>query len=224
MFTQDELISIARNLHKKENNLLLQPMKKSPYSNDLGNFSFQVIEEALGIFEIKLLRLEKNAGAIQNAKAFIIHLNSHWIALRKFGNDWIDLDSTLSQPKPLPRFNINSYIKSKKCRTTVFIVEGILADFSQVQVGSPSMDVNPIFTGNKASTKGKNLKKITIGTSEKNVAEAQVGFIIVLLIFYWLFIIPLLLLHYSWKAVNSLLATQEGVPGLTRQAQIIFQK
>ena len=173
-------------------------MKKSPYSNDLGNFSFQVIEEALGIFEIKLLRLEKNAGAIQNAKAFIIHLNSHWIALRKFGNDWIDLDSTLSQPKPLPRFNINSYIKSKKCRTTVFIVEGILADFSQVQVGSPSMDVNPIFTGNKASTKGKNLKKITIGTSEKNVAEAQVGFIIVLLIFYWLFIIPLLLLHYSW--------------------------
>ena len=197
MFTQDELISIARNLHKKENNLLLQPMKTSPYFSNLGNFSFQVIEEALGIFEIKLLRLEKNAGAIHNAKAFIIHLNNHWIALRKFGNDWIDLDSTLGQPKLLPRFNISSYIKSKKCRATVFIVHGTLADFSQVQVDSQRLDINPIQRGNKASTKGKNLKKGTPGSSVKNAEVAKVGFIIVLLIFNWLFIIFLLLLHYS---------------------------
>jgi ataxin-3 len=178
IFTDNQLMKLGRTLHGKEESLLLQPLMENPYFDDLGNYSQQVIAEALRKYDIRLLRLAKNQSAIQNARAFVINFNNHWITLRKFGNDWIDLDSLLSKPKLLTGFNIYSYMKSKNCRVTAFIVDGNLPEVhSQHQELENNTENSPVIIGNKPiSSKGKGLKNRCSESGVKNPVRTQVRY------------------------------------------------
>ena len=124
-FNQRSLDIFAGHLFEHEQAILKTKMKNSPYHSEFADYSIEVIEQALDLHDIKLLRVFDDE-AIINAKAFIIHCSNHWISLRKIDDYWIDLDSKLIKPKYLPEFDINAYINSMEGHSQLFIVKGDL--------------------------------------------------------------------------------------------------
>ena len=127
VFDQKGLNSIAEKLNLKEQALLIDDMDTNPYNNSFGDYSIDVIEEALKIHNFHLLR-SSNPTDLETAEAIIIHCNDHWTTLRKIGDHWIDFDSKLSQPVFLPDFNIDDYINKLLGDAQLFIVNGDLPE------------------------------------------------------------------------------------------------
>ena len=71
--------------------------------DDSGFFSIQVITKALGTFNLNLLPISsKDAGNAfsqpEKERAFICHFQHHWFTIRKFGEQWVNLNSYLKRP------------------------------------------------------------------------------------------------------------------------------
>ena len=135
VFDQKGLNLIAEKLNLKEQALLIDSMDTNHYNNSFGDYSINVIEEALKIHNYNLLR-SSNPTDLKTAEAIIIHCNDHWTTLRKIGDHWIDFDSNLSQPVFLPDFNIDDYINKLAGDAQLFIVNGDLPECSMIQIGS----------------------------------------------------------------------------------------
>lgn len=168
LFDQKELTSIAQVLYSAEKSLYFQQMSKNPYCTKFGDFSIEVIEEALKKHDIHLLRTVTDVRVIQNATAYVIQNNDHWFALRRFGDHWFDLNSLLPKPKLLPHFFIYDYIYHLKGEFTVFIVSGFPQISDLVRIVPQQKIVSKSLTNKNISTvktKGAN----TTHSTQQNV-------------------------------------------------------
>ncbi|KAF9241602.1 Josephin-domain-containing protein [Melanogaster broomeanus] len=108
-FTAPDLSELARNLdHLEQTYNEERRSQSSANMDDTGFFSVQVLENALNVWGLSLVRWRSEAmKAEQNRThaqlAFVLNHDQHWYTLRRFGHSeenchWFNLDS--SQPSP----------------------------------------------------------------------------------------------------------------------------
>ncbi|ODM97631.1 Ataxin-3 [Orchesella cincta] len=119
LFSAVDLSEIARQLDEKERQTMAErgtdtkeyrEFIANPSSNfdDSGYFSVQVLSEALGNMNLELVSFQSDdsrAAKARNApveeRLFVCHMEDHWFSMRKFGQQWVNLNSTLTGPELL---------------------------------------------------------------------------------------------------------------------------
>nr|CUU97566.1 hypothetical transcript [Hymenolepis microstoma] len=107
-FTVESLAEIANNLDERERATRTDQQVESVNCDESGDFSIQVITVALqnlGIELIPYMRKTSEAEAVRKnpagQQAFICHFDMHWLAIRRLGSQWFDLNSLHSKPRLL---------------------------------------------------------------------------------------------------------------------------
>ncbi|GMT09268.1 hypothetical protein PFISCL1PPCAC_565 [Pristionchus fissidentatus] len=134
MFSAVELAEIARKLDMEENAVLESGHKESQNMNDAGFFSVQVISEALKGFKLDLISIlhpgvEDIKANPLLARAFICNRSEHWFVIRKFGQQWFELNSCRNGPL----LHTDTYVALFLKQLTddgyaIFVVQGELPD------------------------------------------------------------------------------------------------
>mmetsp|Transcript_46364 Transcript_46364/g.119655 ORF Transcript_46364/g.119655 Transcript_46364/m.119655 type:complete len:228 (-) Transcript_46364:238-921(-) len=107
MFSAPDLMHIAETLDAKEKRVLGHidgdEFESSNVADD-GNFSIQVISEALKALDLECVPLSSPdvshiAADPTQGHAYICHLHSHWFAIRRVANVFVNLNSSLDEPE-----------------------------------------------------------------------------------------------------------------------------
>jgi ataxin-3 len=122
VFNQQELNFIADGLYSSE--LQLHDARQSIFCDQDGNFSIDVIEEALLPYNITLQRLRNHILSTSTAEAYIIQRVDHWFTIRKAGDQWFNLNSTQPRPTLIPNFNLQTFVNQLAGTPNVFAVIG----------------------------------------------------------------------------------------------------
>ena len=131
VFTEHMLKEIAEDLFNQEKALLfLETAVQNRYCDEAGNYSVEVLSNALNLKNIEMRRCNV-ASLSASDKAYIVHRNEHWFTLRKFGDQGVDLNSLKNQPSLIERCSVQEYINALKGLTTVFVLEGDLEEHWQ---------------------------------------------------------------------------------------------
>ncbi|CAK9783282.1 Josephin-domain-containing protein [Cutaneotrichosporon oleaginosum] len=108
VYTEIDLADVARKLDEQENaaRYAREPSASSYNYDDTGFFSISVLEKAMQVWDLTLVRWRGEAmrpyqDAPEEQAGFILNLNSHWFALRRFGSytRWYNLNSFLERPE-----------------------------------------------------------------------------------------------------------------------------
>jgi ataxin-3 len=154
--TAVDLAQIAQVLDEKEEKMLLQNGRdSSDYKEYLkrgktnvslsGDFSVQVVGEALKIYNLKMDWIMAHNDDTKNAQhdplfdavlftfrseqAYICNLHSHWFPLRKFQGIWYKIDSTKSEPECLSDLYLTMFLKQLQVEGyQIFVVSGNLPE------------------------------------------------------------------------------------------------
>ncbi|KAK4795983.1 hypothetical protein SAY86_028309 [Trapa natans] len=95
-----------------------------------GDFSIQVLEKALQVWDLQVIPLNSQAAKPaqfdpESENAFICHLQDHWFCIRKVNGEWYNFDSLYAAPQQLSRFYLSAYLDSLKgFGWSIFIVRG----------------------------------------------------------------------------------------------------
>ncbi|KAJ3575102.1 hypothetical protein NP233_g1338 [Leucocoprinus birnbaumii] len=114
-FTAPDLSEIARKLDRLEDQYHTEGRQGSSRNmDDTGFFSVQVMEEALEVWGLNLLRWRSNAmrpyqDRAHTQLAFILNLGEHWFTLRRFGPASANIDEDPGQGH---WFNLNSFLSA----------------------------------------------------------------------------------------------------------------
>lgn len=146
-FTAVDLATIGRRMDDAERQHMaegagdseeFQRFLQQPSNNvdDSGYFSVQVIAEALSVWGLDLVPFSSSdarASAARlnptNENAFICHYRDHWLAVRRLGRQWFDLNSLLPGPQLLSDTYLALYLAQlQQDRYSIFIVVGDLPD------------------------------------------------------------------------------------------------
>lgn len=140
-FSEFDLASIAADLDHKEKQMMMEGgMESVDYLQYMaegssnvsmdGNFSIQVLEKALEIWDLHVIPLESPlAGQAQidpqNEDGFICHLENHWFCIRKVGGEWYNFNSFYPAPEYLSKFYLSAYLDTLKgAGWSIFLVRG----------------------------------------------------------------------------------------------------
>ncbi|XP_065828779.1 ataxin-3-like [Oscarella lobularis] len=142
-FTAVDLGNIARDLDEEERQRMAegdveseeyQKFLREPSHNvdDSGFFSVQVLSQALAVWNLQLIPY--NSQEAQTArenplteKAFICNLQEHWLAVRKLGRQWFNLNSLLSGPELLSNTYLGLFLAQLQNEGySIFVVRGDL--------------------------------------------------------------------------------------------------
>lgn len=104
--------------------------------DDTGFFSIQVISRAFIVWGLELIpfnssdSLARACRANPNiAQAYIFNMHSHWYCIRRFGDNWFNLNSTLNQPEFMSGLYLSEYLKQIAIDGySIFIVSGNLPE------------------------------------------------------------------------------------------------
>ncbi|KIK27673.1 hypothetical protein PISMIDRAFT_630111 [Pisolithus microcarpus 441] len=122
-FTAPDLSDIARNLDAMEYSYNRQSNSDGGSMNmdDTGYFSVQVLESALNVYGLSLVRWRSEAARPYRDKphtqlAFILNHNHHWYTLRRFGltpegGHWFNLDSSEPEPRRIGKTYLAMFIQ-----------------------------------------------------------------------------------------------------------------
>ncbi|KAJ3703374.1 hypothetical protein LUZ61_007079 [Rhynchospora tenuis] len=139
-FSELDLAALASDLDKQERQVLggeLQPehgdfLSDGSHNVSLeGNFSIQVLQKALEVWDLEVVPLD--APALEESKynpeelenAFICHQEDHWFCIRKVNGEWYNFNSLYPAPEHLSKFYLCAYLDSLKASGwTIFTVKG----------------------------------------------------------------------------------------------------
>lgn len=125
-FTAPDLSEFARKLDTLEESSRYDDANRAHTStnmDDTGFFSVQVLEEALNIWNLSLVRWRSEAmkpyqTEPHNQTAFVLNQNQHWYTLRRFGDlsipgdgHWFNLDSTKRQPQWISKLYLGMFLQ-----------------------------------------------------------------------------------------------------------------
>uniref|UniRef100_A0A0N4ZRJ6 ubiquitinyl hydrolase 1 n=1 Tax=Parastrongyloides trichosuri TaxID=131310 RepID=A0A0N4ZRJ6_PARTI len=134
LFTAVDLSIIAQSLDSIEREALnSNTCTASQNMDDSGYFSLQVIEMALkNIANLRLINIE-SPDVIEikenptKAKAFVLNLDHHWFVIRKFGNQFVVLNSVNNGPQVITNTYLSLYLSQMAFENySIFIVDGVL--------------------------------------------------------------------------------------------------
>ncbi|KAL1507476.1 hypothetical protein AB1Y20_008312 [Prymnesium parvum] len=132
-FGVGDLAEWAYQLDSRER-ALLAPSAAPPPSPRVdpltGNFNLDVLSAALRGLDVELTHADHAAvaervarGAEEEEEAFLCHVRSHWLALRKLCGVWWNLDSRLPRPLAVPHEALREALGALRARgESVFVV------------------------------------------------------------------------------------------------------
>ncbi|VDM25627.1 unnamed protein product, partial [Hydatigera taeniaeformis] len=116
-FTVESLAEIAHNLDDKERRARNSSQMDCLNTDESGNFSVQVIAMALqnlGLELVRYMRKSEEAEAARadptSQRAFICHFDMHWLAIRRLGCQWFDLNSLHARPRLISNTYLSIYL------------------------------------------------------------------------------------------------------------------
>ncbi|KAJ3668898.1 hypothetical protein LUZ60_010848 [Juncus effusus] len=141
-FSEFDLAALASDLDQKERQVLMDTGPLASASDEFlseasqnvsldGNFSIQVLQKALEVWDLEVVPLD--APAVEESKynpaeleqAFICHLDSHWFCIRKVNSEWFNFNSLYPAPEHLSKFYLSAYLDSLKgSGWSIFTVRG----------------------------------------------------------------------------------------------------
>ncbi|KAG2150357.1 Josephin-domain-containing protein [Suillus clintonianus] len=125
-FTAPDLSEFARKMDALEEYSRYDDATRARTStnmDDTGFFSVQVLEEALNVWNLSLVRWRSEAmkpyqNEPHNQTAFVLNQNQHWYTLRRFGDlsipgdgHWFNLDSTKRQPQWISKLYLGMFLQ-----------------------------------------------------------------------------------------------------------------
>jgi len=156
-FTEIDLMQIAEQISKEEEDLIRQSAVSNTRDEDLsawlrteqnahvdesGNFSLPVLERALNsLYGLSIIRWgssalnQKTYSEPEKLNAFILNYGNHWFSIIKVAGVWYDMNSLSgcpyleAQPKRISDFYLQSYIQALQAnKHSVFVVSGKLPE------------------------------------------------------------------------------------------------
>ena len=102
--------------------------------DDTGFFSIQVLQRALSVFDIELIPYASQQPLAQQARAdphsvqaYICNLREHWLTIRRFGQQYFDLNSISTVPKLVSDTYLALYLAQlQQSGYSIFIISGNL--------------------------------------------------------------------------------------------------
>ncbi|KAJ6797412.1 ataxin-3-like protein [Iris pallida] len=95
-----------------------------------GDFSIQVLEKALGVWDLQVIPLSSPAAEASKydpelENAFICHLHDHWFCIRKVNGEWYNFNSLYAAPEHLSKFYLSAFLDTLKgSGWSIFLVRG----------------------------------------------------------------------------------------------------
>ena len=91
-----------------------------------GNFSIQVLSEALKTFALECVPLACEAAVGARAApeaecAFLCNLREHWFTIRSASGDWYNFNSLYTAPEALSPFYLGAYLSSLQAEGARFV-------------------------------------------------------------------------------------------------------
>ncbi|KAL5965930.1 Ataxin-3, partial [Taenia solium] len=135
-FTVESLAEIAHNLDDRERRARNSLQADCLNTDESGNFSVQVIAMALqnlGLELVPYMRKSEEAEAARadptSQRAFICHFDMHWLAIRRLGYQWFDLNSLHSRPRLISNTYLSIYLAQLNSeRYSIWFVTGHLPE------------------------------------------------------------------------------------------------
>eukprot|EP00271_Cylindrocystis_brebissonii_P002636 TRINITY_DN13402_c0_g1_i1.p1 TRINITY_DN13402_c0_g1~~TRINITY_DN13402_c0_g1_i1.p1 ORF type:complete len:389 (-),score=57.76 TRINITY_DN13402_c0_g1_i1:700-1866(-) len=154
-FTEFDLASLAQNLDSKEREMMMvggvdsadylrYMAEDSGNVAEDGNFSIQVLSQALEVWGLRCISLDSPDGADandspQDEQAFICHLQAHWFAIRKVKGEWYNFNSLNPAPEHLSQFYLSAYLATlRSAGWTILVVRGIFPRMPSEQSSTSS--------------------------------------------------------------------------------------
>ena len=137
MFSEIDLATIARQLDSKEKQLMAEAgtdtndflkymAEDSGNVADDGNYSVQVLSEALRVFGVEVLPLGRQAPPA-DITAFICNLAEHWFTLRRVYGHWWDFNSLNSAPRWISDLALDVTLETLRQQGySIFMIRGNL--------------------------------------------------------------------------------------------------
>jgi ataxin-3 len=142
IFTEFDLAEIGMELDQRERLLLDDVSAQAGVQtnvNDSGNFTFQVLVEAMsrinqGFAFIPIRHSDVSGPALDKLLAgcsgFVCHNSNHWIAIRRVGEEWYNLNSTNTRaPQLISEFLLSLFFES--VQQGGYLIFGIQGDFPE---------------------------------------------------------------------------------------------
>lgn len=139
-FSELDLAALASDLDQRERQVMLEGsgtnvlgdfLAEDSYNVSMdGDFSIQVLEKALEVWDLQVIPLDspiaepsKYDPELENA--FICHLHDHWFCIRKVNGEWYNFNSLYPAPEHLSKFYLSAYLDSLKgSGWSIFLVRG----------------------------------------------------------------------------------------------------
>ncbi|MES1912313.1 MAG: hypothetical protein MHM6MM_004611 [Cercozoa sp. M6MM] len=151
MFSEIDLGEIALQIDRHERALLGDTRSDNNGTtanvDPTGNFSVQVLNQALQVVNCHTARCNSNeaAGVLdapENETAFLLNYHAHWFCIRRVHNVWFDLNSMHEAPRPIGTFFLGAYLHElQSSGYDVFVVRGELPPEQTLPEGSTSFPV-----------------------------------------------------------------------------------
>mmetsp|Transcript_40523 Transcript_40523/g.101997 ORF Transcript_40523/g.101997 Transcript_40523/m.101997 type:complete len:391 (-) Transcript_40523:64-1236(-) len=142
IFTEVDLMHIARDLDERERQQMMAMgsseegflrfmAEESGNVADDGNYSVQVLQEALKVWDVTLTPLASPEVTSTRERpeleeAFICHFEAHWFTIRKVRGHWINLNSLLERPTWLSPLYLSVFLRTLEAQQyTIFVARGL---------------------------------------------------------------------------------------------------
>ncbi|KAG8374384.1 hypothetical protein BUALT_Bualt11G0126300 [Buddleja alternifolia] len=130
-FSEFDLAALASDLDHTEQRMMLGAGDFLSHNVSLdGDFSIQVLQKALDVWDLQVIRLDSPVAEQaqidpEKENAFICHLLDHWFCIRKVNGEWYNFDSLYAAPEHLSKFYLSAYLDSLKgSGWSIFLVKG----------------------------------------------------------------------------------------------------
>lgn len=146
-FSEFDLAALAADLDQRERLVMLEgsqsPGAANAASGDFltegegshnvslgGDFSIQVLQKALEVWDLQVIPLDSPAAGSsmfdpEQEVAFICHLQDHWFCIRKVNGEWYNFNSLYPAPEHLSKFYLSAFIDTLKgSGWSIFAVRG----------------------------------------------------------------------------------------------------
>ncbi|XP_031485906.1 ataxin-3 homolog [Nymphaea colorata] len=184
-FSELDLAAVASDLDRRERQIVLEAGAGSEellsfeaegshnVSMD-GDFSIQVLEKALEVWDLKVIPLDSPLAESarvdpQLESAFICHLHDHWFCIRKVNGEWYNFDSLYAAPQYLSKFFLSAYLDTLKgYGWSIFLVRGNFPKECPVSSSESLNGFGQWFTPEDAQriTKAVDLSHVSPNTAE----------------------------------------------------------
>ncbi|CAI8011121.1 Ataxin-3 [Geodia barretti] len=149
--------------------------------DDSGYFSVQVIAKALCVWNLQLESLTSPhmKAALDNPtsqQAFICNHESHWLTVRRLGQQWFNLNSLLKEPELISDTYLSLFLHQLQMEGySIFVVVGVLPPCEADQVLSliradpppPSRPVPSSSSSSSSSQQGEHHQHTSRGTGKR---------------------------------------------------------